>query len=84
MCTFNMIIPDVVCYALQKGIAVFSEKPPGRTLEDALRMQEVQREEGTVLKFGFNHRVHNSVIEAKALIDSKLLGDLVCIRKSRK
>lgn len=80
VCTFNMIIPDVVCYALQKGIAVFSEKPPGRTLEDALRMQEVQREEGTVLKFGFNHRVHNSVIEAKALIDSKLLGDIVCIR----
>lgn len=80
VCTFNRIIPDVVCYALKKGIAVFSEKPPGRTLEDAVRMQKTQQETGMVLKFGFNHRVHNSIIEAKALIDSKLLGDVVCIR----
>lgn len=80
VCTFNMVIPDVVCYALQKGIAVFSEKPPGRTLEDAVRMQKTQQETGTILKFGFNHRAHNSIIEAKALIDSKLLGDVVCIR----
>lgn len=80
VCTFNMIIPDIVCYALQKGIAVFSEKPPGRTLEDALKMEQIQKETGTILKFGFNHRVHNSIIEAKALIDSKLLGDIVCIR----
>lgn len=80
VCTFNMAIPDVVCYALQKGIAVFSEKPPGRNLEDALRMQKTQQETGTILKFGFNHRAHNSIIEAKALIDSKLLGDVVCIR----
>lgn len=80
VCTFNMAIPDVVCYALERGIAVFSEKPPGRTLEDAVRMQTVQRETGTVLKYGFNHRVHNSIIEAKALIDSQLLGDVVCIR----
>lgn len=80
VCTFNMAIPDVVCYTLQKGIAVFSEKPPGRTLEDAVRMQKTQQETGTILKFGFNHRAHNAVIEAKALIDSKLLGDVVCIR----
>ena len=30
--------------------------------------------------FGFNHRYHNSVIEAKALLDSKILGDIVCAR----
>jgi predicted dehydrogenase len=80
VCTYNMVIPDVVCYALGRGIAVFSEKPPGRTLEDALKMQEAQLQTGTILKFGFNHRVHNSIIEAKALIDSKILGDVVCIR----
>lgn len=80
VCTINRIIPDVVCYALEKGMSVFSEKPPGRTLEDAIRMQEAQKATGQVLKFGFNHRVHNSIIEAKALIDSKILGDIVCVR----
>ncbi len=80
VCTINKVIPDVVCYALTRGCAVFSEKPPGRTLADALRMQEAQRQTGKVLKFGFNHRMHESIIEAKALVDSGTLGDIVCIR----
>ncbi len=80
VCTFNDVIPDIVCYGLENGMDVFSEKPPGRTLEDAIRMMEVQKKTEKVLKFGFNHRMHNSVIEAKALMESKILGDVVCIR----
>lgn len=81
VCTFNNVIPDVVCYALKKGIHVFSEKPPGRCLEDVQRMQHaLQQTQGLKLKFGFNHRYHNSVIEAKALIDSGLIGEAICAR----
>lgn len=80
VCTVNYEIPDIVCYALEKEISVFSEKPPGRTLEDALRMKTYSVRTGSLLKFGFNHRVHNSIIEAKALIESRILGDIVCIR----
>lgn len=80
VCAINAVIPDVVCYALQQGMAVFSEKPPGRCLEDALRMEQTQKETTSLLKFGFNHRVHNSIIEAKALIGSGILGEIVCIR----
>lgn len=78
--TVNRTIPDVVCYALARGRAVFSEKPPGRTLADAERMRDTQQRTGSILKFGFNHRVHNSILEAKALIDSHVLGDIVCVR----
>lgn len=81
VCTYNVVIPDIVCYALGKGYAVFSEKPPGRNLEDALRMKKAfENTDSPILKFGFNHRYHNSVIEAKALLDSKILGDVVCAR----
>ena len=81
VCTYNAAIPEIVCYALEKGIDVFSEKPPGRNLEDALKMKKAyERAEDPVLKFGFNHRYHNSVIEARALIDSKILGDVICAR----
>lgn len=81
VCTFNVVIPDIVCYALGKGYAVFSEKPPGRNLSDAERMRDAYEQAGKpVLKYGFNHRYHNSVIEARALLDSKILGDLVCAR----
>lgn len=81
VCTYNVVIPDIVCYSLNKGYAVFSEKPPGRNLADAMRMKEAYvNANEPVLKFGFNHRYHNSVIEAKALLDSKILGDVVCAR----
>ncbi|HCJ11950.1 MAG: hypothetical protein A2Y14_04905 [Verrucomicrobia bacterium GWF2_51_19] len=81
VCTYNNSIPDIVCRALEKGCHVFAEKPPGKTLEDAQRMQKVaERTPQCILKFGFNHRFHASVIEAKALLDSGILGSLVCAR----
>ena len=81
VCTVNCVIPDVVCYSLNKGCHVFSEKPPGRTLEDAIKMRDCSaRNPGLVLKFGFNHRYHNSIIEAKSLIESGFLGEVVAAR----
>ncbi len=81
VCTYNAIISEIACYALEKGYAVFSEKPPGKNLQDTLSMKKAyENAERKILKFGFNHRYHNSVIEAKTLVDSKILGDVVCAR----
>ena len=81
VCTYNVAIAEIVCHALAMGCAVFSEKPPGRNLEDTLRMKAAYEQgPNKVLKFGFNHRYHNSVIEAKALLDSGVLGEIVCAR----
>ncbi len=80
VCTVNKYIPDIVCYSLRQGCAVFSEKPPGKSVKDAIKMRNTCAETGGLLKFGFNHRVHNSIIEAKALIKSNILGDIVCLR----
>lgn len=81
VCTYNAFIPEIVCYALQKGYAVFSEKPPGRNLQDVLKIEGAYyKAKNRVLKFGFNHRYHYSVIEARALIDSQILGEVVCAR----
>jgi len=81
VCTVNAVIPDVVCYSLEKGCHVFAEKPPGRCLQDAVRMKECfEGKASQVLKFGFNHRYHNSIIEAKSLIESGFLGSVVAAR----
>jgi len=80
VCTFNNDITEITCHALSNGSHVFSEKPPGRNLSETKRIKEARNDSGLVLKFGFNHRYHNSIIEAKTLIDNKLLGDLVCAR----
>jgi len=59
---------------------VLAEKPPGRNLNETKQMKEAHQNSRLVLKFGFNHRYHDCIIEAKTLIDNKLLGDLVCAR----
>jgi predicted dehydrogenase len=81
----NMMIPDVVCTALERGKHVFSEKPPGRNSADVRRMMEAEAAAqaahgGRVLKFGFNHRVHDAIEEAKKLIDAGTMGDLYFMR----
>lgn len=81
VCTINLVIPEIVCFAIEHGCHVFSEKPPGRNLADALRMKDVHdKHPNLVLKFGFNHRYHNSIMEAKALIDSGIIGKPVFVR----
>ena len=80
ICTYNAFIPTIVCEALKRNIHVFAEKPPGKSLGDALAMKQALGNSIANLKFGFNHRYHSSVIEAKALVESKLLGDVICAR----
>lgn len=81
VCTYNNAIPDIVCTALEKKMHVFSEKPPGRSVSDVRRMIEAERKTGDrVLKFGFNHRFHYGVMEAKAIVDSGRYGQLLWAR----
>jgi predicted dehydrogenase len=80
VCTFNNIIPEIVCYSLAKGMHVFSEKPPGRTVADVQTMIDAEDKSGMVLKFGFNHRFHYAIMEAKAMIDSGRFGKVLWAR----
>jgi predicted dehydrogenase len=75
VCTFNNVAPDIVCLALDRGLHVFCEKPPGRSVADVERIIEHQRRApGKVVKFGFNHRFHYGVMEARALVESGRYG----------
>lgn len=80
-CAPNRFIPDIVCQSLDRGLHVFSEKPPGRNQADVARMQAAETaSEGKILKFGFNHRFHDAIQEVKALIDSEVFGKLYFMR----
>ncbi|MFZ5447606.1 MAG: Gfo/Idh/MocA family protein [Thermodesulfobacteriota bacterium] len=77
----NYLAADVTIAALERGLHVFCEKPPGRDVRDIERVIEVERQNpGLMLKYGFNHRYHDSVREALRLINSKELGDIVNLR----
>jgi predicted dehydrogenase len=77
----NKYRPRVVIDALNRGKHVFCEIPPGRALSD---MQDIiaaeKKNEGLVLKFGFNHRFHGAVLKAKEIIDAGMYGKILWMR----
>ena len=79
--TPNHLTAEIVVAALDAGKHVFCEKPPGRNVQDIRDIRAAEeRADGRKLKFGFNHRYHGSVMEAKALLDGGRLGDLLWMR----
>lgn len=80
VCAYNHVLADYTSQALKAGKHVFCEKPPARTSEELKLVIATERETGLVLKYGFNHRYHYSVIEAKKLIESGSMGRLLWLR----
>ena len=79
--TPNRYTPGIVIDSLDAGKHVFCEKPPGATLEDIDAIIEAEkRNAGLKLKFGFNHRYHAGIQEAKRIVDSGRLGRILWLR----
>ena len=80
ICAFNNIAAEYTIKALKKGFHVFCEKPPAHTTQELQEVIKVEKESNLILKYGFNHRLHYSIIEAKKLIESKKLGNILWMR----
>ena len=81
VCTPVAVTTDLVVQVLESGRHVFAEKPPGRTVADIERIRAVERRSrGLCVKFGFNHRQHDSVRMARSLVASGELGKLMWMR----
>jgi len=81
VCLTNDIAPGVTISGLEKGLHVFCEKPPGRDLNDIARVIACEKKHpGLKLKYGFNHRYHDSVREALRIIKAGELGQLISMR----
>lgn len=81
VCLTNDVAADVTCAGLEKGLHVFCEKPPGRDVADIERVIACEKAHpGLKLKYGFNHRYHDSVREALALTASGELGRVLNMR----
>ncbi len=81
VCMPNDMAPEVTIAGLDKNLHVFCEKPPGRTVEDVARVIRCERgHPGLKLKYGFNHRYHDSVKDALRIIKSGELGKVINLR----
>jgi predicted dehydrogenase len=79
--TPNKFTPEIVVAALRHHKHVFCEKPPGRTVSDVESIISAEKKsKGCVLKFGFNHRYHGAVMEAKKIITSEVYGKILWMR----
>lgn len=81
VCTPNYYSPEVAIYSLNHGKHVFCEKPPGRTVSDIRNIiRAEQANHGVKLMFGFNHRFHPGIKEAKVLVDSGKFGKILSLK----
>ena len=81
VCTPNQLIPELTIKCLERGKHVFCEKPPGKTLNDIVQIQaSEEKNPGTKLMFGFNHRYHPGILRAKSIVDSGRMGNIIVLR----
>jgi predicted dehydrogenase len=81
VCTPVSLTADLAVRALQTGKHVFAEKPPGRCVADVERIRDIERRFPELrVKFGFNHREHDSVRMSRSLIASGEFGRLMWMR----
>jgi predicted dehydrogenase len=77
----NFLAAEATIAGLKRGLHIFCEKPPGRSVQDINDViKEEEKHPKLKLKYGFNHRYHASVAEAKKIIDSAQYGEIINIR----
>jgi len=81
VCLTNEVSPEVTIAALKKGLHVFCEKPPSRDVAGIIEViNEEKKHPGQKLMYGFNHRYHDSILEALSIVRSKELGEIINLR----
>jgi len=81
VCMTNDVAAEVTMAGLNQGLHVLCEKPPGRDLHDiAAVIRCAWRHPHLKLKYGFNHRYHESVLDARQLIESGAMGSMINLR----
>ena len=81
VCLPNNLAAKVTIAGLKKGLHVFCEKPPGRNLKDIKDVLKCHAHRpNQKLKYGFNHRYHDSVKDALELVKSNKLGKIINLR----
>ncbi len=81
ICTPNHLNKPFTIKALLAGKHVFCEKPPAFSATEMEEIVRVERASGGMkLMYGFNHRHHDSAMQAKQMIASGIYGRLLWMR----
>ena len=81
VCLVNNVAAETTIRGLKKGCHVFCEKPPGMNVNEIEQVIKVEKKFPNLkLKYGFNHRYHDSVEKAISIVKNKTLGEIVNLR----
>jgi predicted dehydrogenase len=81
VCLPNNLAAAATIGGLKRGMHVLCEKPPGKNLQDIdAVIAEANLHPELKLKYGFNHRYHESVQAAKEIIERRDFGEIVNMR----
>jgi predicted dehydrogenase len=78
--TPNGLLAEVGVAALESGRHVLLEKPMGRSVAEARRLEAAAASSGRQLKVGFNHRYHPGLARARDLVEEGAVGRLINLR----
>lgn len=77
--THDQLVPMTIA-ALKAGKHVLVEKPGAKNSVELKPVLELARSTGLVVKVGFNHRFHPSLLKAREIYLSGVMGPLMFIR----
>jgi|SRR5262245_47317329 len=78
--TSNDQLMPIGVAALEAGKDVLIEKPMGRNLAEALRLEHAAAATGRRLKIGFNHRYHPAIARAREQVERGDIGEPINAR----
>lgn len=77
----NKLAAEATLMGLKKGLHVFCEKPPAKSLDELYPIKNfIEKNKDLKLMYGFNHRFHASIIDAVKIIRGGSLGKVVNLR----
>jgi len=78
--TTNKYLSIIGEAAILAGKHILVEKPGARNSRELGKISKAYRKRKVVVMFGFNHRYHPAIVQAKNIIDSNDYGDVMFIR----
>jgi predicted dehydrogenase len=78
--TLHDSLAEITLAAIRAGKHVLVEKPAARSADELEPVLKAAQEQGVLVRVGFNHRYHRALLQAKKIVDSGELGELMFIR----
>ena len=73
---------NIAVDAAKAGKHILCEKPMAMTVEECRKMNEASKKAGIVLQIGFMRRFDAGFVQAKEIVDSGAIGDVVMVRSN--